>query len=88
LHDWPDKEAKVILGHVKEAMNEDSTLLINEFAMLARDAELVKTKMYIQMMCLVSALERTEKQFEMLLDDCGLELVKVWRPEVLMPESG
>jgi len=31
--------------------------------------------------------DRTEKQFETLLDDCGLELVKSWRPGVLKPES-
>jgi hypothetical protein len=69
-------------------MNEDSILLIDEIAMPARDAGLAKTKADILMVCTFSALERTEKQFETLLDECGLELVKVWRPEVVKPNTG
>lgn len=30
LHDWPDKQALSILARIREAMNPESLLLINE----------------------------------------------------------
>src|SRR5271154_1582894 len=30
LHDWPDKQSHVVLSNIREAMNSDSILLIND----------------------------------------------------------
>ena len=78
LHDWPDKEARVILGHIKDAMREDSVLLLAETVMPERDVSFMAAAADLTMMAAFASLERTEKQFADLLESAGLELVKVW----------
>ncbi|KAJ5131984.1 hypothetical protein N7448_006142 [Penicillium atrosanguineum] len=82
VHDWPDTQARNILQHIRNAMAEDSLLLIHERVLPdgAAKVHLSDTIMDFSMMVLCSSLERTETQFRDLLVSVGLNLVQVWRP--------
>lgn len=80
LHDWGDKRAAQILLRIRDAMGPDSLLLINERLMPDSNAPLPMCQIDMTMMATCASLERTEKQFEALLEKSGLELVKVWMP--------
>ncbi|OJJ76883.1 hypothetical protein ASPBRDRAFT_140247 [Aspergillus brasiliensis CBS 101740] len=82
LHDWPDTQARSILQHVRNAMGEDSLLLIHERVLPDGPSKVHPSDaiMDFNMMALCSSLERTESQFRDLLAAVGLDLVRVWRP--------
>lgn len=81
LHDWPNKQAKVILERLHDAMTKNSILLIQESEMLESNVPLRSTYMVLSMMAAFSGLERTRTQFEELLESAGLKLIKKWVPE-------
>jgi hypothetical protein len=83
LHDWPDKQAGVILRNLHDAMGSagESLLLISESLMPESHVPLYNAKIDLNMMTGFAALERTEKQFVTLLHSCGFEVVKVWKPD-------
>lgn len=88
LHDWPDKQAGEILMNIREVMSTDSILLINENVLPASNVPLYNAQMDIAMMACFSSLDRTEKQFESLLDSAGFRLLQTWRPKEIVPGSG
>ncbi|KAF2706177.1 S-adenosyl-L-methionine-dependent methyltransferase [Pleomassaria siparia CBS 279.74] len=88
LHDWPDKQASTIIKHIKDAMDKDSILLINENALPAENVSLYAAELDLSMMTYFSSLDRTEKQFKELLESQGLKLVEVYKPKVLVPGYG
>jgi hypothetical protein len=45
LHDWPDKQALAILQSIKEAMSEDSVLLIDEVLLPETNVPIFKAQM-------------------------------------------
>lgn len=59
-------------------MAPDSKLLINEFPVADRDANLTTVAYDIVMMANIGGLERTIGQWKELLDKAGLEFVKLW----------
>ena len=65
-------------------MDKDSRLLINEFVLPNTGAGQLQASLDIMMMALVSGLERTEMQWQSLLESIGLEIVKIWSitPEI------
>lgn len=81
LHDWPDKQASIVLSHIHEAMGPDSLLLISEALMPEEKVPVYNVAADLSMMAAFSALDRTEAQFRQLIESCGFELVKVWKPE-------
>ncbi|KAJ5798636.1 uncharacterized protein N7503_007932 [Penicillium pulvis] len=83
LHDWPDVQARSILLHIRDAMDETSMLLIHERVLPdgPTRVHLSDAIMDLNMMILCSSLERTETQFRALLESVGLKLVRVWRPK-------
>lgn len=80
LHDWPDSVCESILGRVKEAMKPGySRLLINENVIPGTDAWWEATALDINMMALLSASERTERDwYELIEKRAGLKIVKIW----------
>lgn len=88
LHDWPDAQALQILEGIRGVMSTDSVLLINENVLPASNVPLYSAQLDLTMMVCFSSLDRTEKHFEELLDSAGFKLVKIWRPEVIIPGSG
>lgn len=81
LHDWPDQRAVQILQRVREAMGPESLLLINEIVLPETNVALSSALADLTMMVSFSSLERTQKQFEALLNEAGFELVHLRTPD-------
>ncbi|OAX79773.1 hypothetical protein ACJ72_05905 [Emergomyces africanus] len=81
LHDWPDKQSLQILGHIRDAMDDESVLLIHENMLPEVGVDAFSASTDLAMMANFSALDRTEQQFITLLDQAGLELVNTWAPK-------
>lgn len=80
LHDWPDKQALDVLARIREAMAEDSVLLINEHTTPESvEVPVVPASLDIQMMEIFSSLERTEEQWVSLLERAQFKVAKVWK---------
>ena len=88
LHDWPDKQAREILGNIRGAVSKHSILLLNENALPEDNVPLYPAEIDISMLVLFSSLERTQLQFKELLESAGFELVRIWTPKVMVPGSG
>jgi len=79
LHNWSDVDGKKILSNIVEAMDpEYSTLLINEKVVADTNAPLEQGQMDILMWLHMSGKERTEREWKVLCEDVGLEIVKIW----------
>ncbi|KAF2681433.1 S-adenosyl-L-methionine-dependent methyltransferase [Lentithecium fluviatile CBS 122367] len=74
LHDWPDKQALQILGHIREFMEKDSVLLINETIFPYENVAFYPAALDLIMM--------------ELLDKAGFRFVAMWRPKDFGPGSG
>ncbi|KAJ5586919.1 uncharacterized protein N7459_002684 [Penicillium hispanicum] len=81
LHDWPDKQAAQILGRVRDAMSQESIVLISETILPESGVLLPSVLSDMQMMGSFASLERTQEQWRALLEKSGLQLVRVWFPE-------
>jgi hypothetical protein len=81
LHDWPDEAAINILKNVRDAMEPGySKILIHEVLVSDRSPSLTVTSLDLTMMALFSTLERSEEQFNKLIDGVGgLRIAKVWK---------
>ena len=89
LHDWPDKQALKILGNIRDAMSQDSELLIWENILPESNVPQLSAAIDLTMMANFSAGERTLAQYSTLLEKAGFKLVKAWTPGgVLAPVSG
>lgn len=87
LHDWPDKQARAILENIREAMDPDSMLLLNENNLPESNVTLYSAEIDFSMMALFASLERTQKQWEELLESAGFEVVHVWKPQTQVAAS-
>ncbi|KAJ6010629.1 hypothetical protein N7451_002041 [Penicillium sp. IBT 35674x] len=83
LHDWPDIQARQILSHIRDAMDDHSILLVHDRVLLdiPRDVYPKDIQADFIMMAIFASLERSETQFWELLKSVGLALVRIWRPE-------
>lgn len=81
LHDWPDKQAVSILKNLRDAMNRESILLISETMLPESGVLLPSVLSDMQMMGSFASLERTQAQWQALLETAGFELVQVWLPD-------
>ena len=78
-HDWPDKDCQKFLFNTAQAMVKGySRILIDEYVIPNTGAPLRGSSMDLQMMMYVSGIERTRRQWQNLLDACGLEILKIW----------
>jgi O-methyltransferase domain len=80
LHDWPDKQCAIVLSNLCEAMAPESMLLISEALMPETNVPFYNCAADLNMMAAFSAMDRTEAQFRKLIEGCGFEIVKVWKP--------
>ncbi|KAJ5937244.1 hypothetical protein N7454_004899 [Penicillium verhagenii] len=83
LHDWPDVQARQILSHIRDAMDEHSVLLVHDRVLPDSASEVYSKDVQADfiMMVIFSSLERTESQFRELFKSVGLVLYRVWRPK-------
>jgi hypothetical protein len=78
LHDWPDNLCHKILANITAAMKPGySKLLINENVIPDTGAYWETTSLDLIMMEIGSG-ERTERQWQTLLESAGLNVVKIW----------
>ncbi|KAI1097741.1 S-adenosyl-L-methionine-dependent methyltransferase [Jackrogersella minutella] len=77
LRNWPDQYAQVILGNVRDAMNEHSLLLIDELVLPDQGAHRYETQLDLTMLAMLNAEARTKAHWEKLLADVGFEVKKI-----------
>ncbi|KAI4218798.1 MAG: hypothetical protein LQ349_008569 [Xanthoria aureola] len=79
-HDWQDTTCEKILVNTAQSMERGySRILIDEYVIPDTGAPIRGSSMDFLMMMFCSGIERTKRQWESLLDRCGLEIVQVWR---------
>lgn len=84
VHAYLDDAAVALLTHIREAMAPDSKLLIAEMVIPDRlDEASLSSGMYDMLLFNGGGKERTEAEYEKLLNAAGLKKVKVW----MKPES-
>lgn len=74
LHDWDDKLCRSILRNTRQAMADDSVLLVDEIVMPSVGANGRQAHMDLAVMVFASAMERTENQWSELLQSEGLKI--------------
>lgn len=79
LHNWPDEECRTILRRVMSAMKPGySKILLNEAVLPDRDCPPWFATNDINMMAILSGIQRDRRQWVDLIESVGLELVNVW----------
>ncbi|MCJ1321544.1 hypothetical protein MMC15_006889 [Xylographa vitiligo] len=82
LHDWSDDICRTILSETRRAMDPSySKVLINQWVVPERNATRLMTAQDLNMMAVLNAIERTEKQWYELLESSGLRIENIWRPD-------
>ncbi|KAL4977052.1 S-adenosyl-L-methionine-dependent methyltransferase [Aspergillus desertorum] len=82
LHDWPNKQALMALSRTREAMAEDSMLIIHDYTFPdghdGPDVIPFAAIVDFQLMELMSSHERTQQQWVTLLEKAGFKVAKVY----------
>ncbi|KAI1495744.1 S-adenosyl-L-methionine-dependent methyltransferase [Biscogniauxia marginata] len=83
LEDYPDEKAITIIRNIIPAMSSDSVLVIDEMIIPNSGANLRSTVQDMIMMTSLASAERTERQWDALLDKAGLALLQktAYNPE-------
>lgn len=81
LHDWNDALCLKLLKNITAGMKRGySTLVVEDFILPVKDTSLLPAMWDMQMMALLSAMERTEKQWKVLFEQAGLEVEGFYQP--------
>ncbi|KAK3945224.1 S-adenosyl-L-methionine-dependent methyltransferase [Diplogelasinospora grovesii] len=72
LHDYPDDKAVIIINNIVQAMNKDSVLVIDEMIIPNKGAHSRSTGTDMTMMAALAATERTDRQWDALLEKAGV----------------
>lgn len=81
LHDWNDELCLKLLRNVTAGMKRGySTLIVEDFILPVKGASLLPAMWDMQMMALLSAMERTERQWRTLFGQAGLEIEGFHQP--------
>ncbi|KAL2276465.1 hypothetical protein FJTKL_00903 [Diaporthe vaccinii] len=79
IHDWDDKKAIEILRNTAQSMIQDqSTLLIDDYVLPEENVGLQATCMDIGMMMANGGCERTETQWQNIISAAGLKIKQFW----------
>jgi len=76
IHDWADDHAVRILKSCRQAMRNDSKLLLIEQLLPERRLSGVQMFIDLTMMTMFGSKERTAKEFQALFAQAGLELTR------------
>ncbi|EHK99620.1 putative Sterigmatocystin 8-O-methyltransferase [Glarea lozoyensis 74030] len=76
LHDYPDDKATALLKLTAEAMTVDSVLVIDELVIPNKGAHGHATQFDLTMLSSLSSIERTDKQWDTLLDSAGFKILE------------
>lgn len=79
LHDWPDKECRVILEHLAAVMRRSySKILLNEAIVPEVKISEFLNSCDLVMMGMSGGMERTKRQWDELVESAGLRIDRVW----------
>lgn len=78
MHDWSDEECVRILQNIVPAMGAESQVLIDEVVLPETNWPWQVALSDIAMMACLGGIERSEKDWEILLDQAGLKIVDVF----------
>lgn len=79
LHDWPDAQVVDILKHLKDALAEDSVILIDEMYLPEKGVHWQAANLDMQMMLYLASIERTEPQWVELIGRAGLKIQRTYQ---------
>ncbi|KAI1658069.1 S-adenosyl-L-methionine-dependent methyltransferase [Daldinia decipiens] len=74
LRNWPDRYSRSVLSYVRDAMDQDSLLLIDEIILPDRGAHRYETQLDLTMLAMLNAEARTEAHWKQLLAEVGIEV--------------
>ncbi|KAG2027833.1 hypothetical protein GB937_000278 [Aspergillus fischeri] len=80
LDDRPDKQVVQILAKLREAMTQDSLLLIDQNLEFDSNVPLLPAVLDLSMLVSFAAAERPKTRFRALLNKAGFESVKARMP--------
>lgn len=80
LHDWNDEECVKILSNIQKASPASGRILIVEHVVPGPEIPHFSKLFDIHMMCALTGRERTEKEYEGLLERAGLQYVQTHYP--------
>lgn len=79
LHDWPDKECRIILEHLAAVMRRGySKILLNEFVVPEDRISDFLNSCDLIMMGMSGGMERTKRQWDELVESAGLRIDRIW----------
>ena len=76
MHDHPDEKCILILQNIMKSMGPSSVILIDDMILPTRGVHWRATQIDMTMMASLAAMERTEKQWDVMLDKAGLKIIK------------
>ncbi|KAJ5735535.1 O-methyltransferase B [Penicillium malachiteum] len=77
LHDWPDHKCREILKNIIDAMAPDSYILIDDMVLPNVGVHWQQAQLDMLMMVALAARERTQEQWDQLVESAGLKVNKV-----------
>jgi len=77
-HDFTDQQCRDFLGNTAKAMDETSSMLIDDWVLPDAQAPILGASEDIMMMMLLAGMERSLSQWRDLLSSIGLKIRKVW----------
>lgn len=77
IHDFDDEQAVAILSTIRRHLSDDATVLLLESVVPPGNAPHFAKTLDLDMMIFVGGRERTERQFEALLDRAGFRMSRV-----------
>ncbi|KAI1089157.1 S-adenosyl-L-methionine-dependent methyltransferase [Rostrohypoxylon terebratum] len=79
MHDWPDHKCQEILSQLKDAMEPGySKILISDPVVSDQQPAWQHISLDLYMMAHLSSRERTEREWHVLMEGCGLEIVGIY----------
>jgi demethylsterigmatocystin 6-O-methyltransferase len=87
LHDYPDEKCVAILQNTVAAMDEQSLIFIDEMILSDFKPYYQAAEMDLMMMLGLAGAERTDKQWNVLIDTAGLKIKEVFTYNTLMRQS-
>lgn len=78
LHNHPPHKARKLLENTKSAMSKDSILLLDEMILPEMGTHIDAASMDITMMAAFAGMERSEKDWESIINEAGLRLIKTY----------
>jgi demethylsterigmatocystin 6-O-methyltransferase len=87
LHDYPDEKCLAILKNTAVAMDEHSLIFIDEMILSAFKPYYQAAEMDLMMMLALAGAERTDKEWETLIDAAGLKIKEIFTYNKLVRQS-